>query len=368
MSIVFIGSKESVFVSRTSDELSRRGHSIAVIDPNESSSHFPGSGMISKILRMHDRYRFLVREIKNLPERSVVVIHFLSLDCFWLVPILKLRFSKVIGLAFGSDVLRRNRRHDPLLAFGLRRLSVVAATNTNVLDALLCDFPFLSNRSPQVIRFGLPTFDAIDKLDDIPRSEAKTALGYNSKGFLVSLGYSASPGQRQVDLIDFFELRANNFPHLNFVIPVQYGSEEIVSKIIDRCGDANKELGEMRFFPLTDFHDPERAALMRRATDVLINHSVSDAFSGTVQEVVYAGNLVLSGSHLPYGNMPGFGSAIKPYDTLEEAASFLQEDRIEKWRSEASQIFQDNHAELGAVSSWDAVYPQWVKLLQDNEK
>lgn len=362
---VFVGSADSVFVTRTGDALRERGIPVVIIDPYVTKERAGGNSFISKLQRMFERYRTMRQEIRLQPTNRTVVVHFLSIDCFWLIPLLAGHFDRVVGLAYGSDVLRRTKSRDFLLSFGLKRLNVVAATNDNVLKSLLEDFPFLSSRSPQIIRFGLTVFDELLKIKQIPSAQAKSTLGFDPSRKLVSLGYSASPGQRQIELIDLFASRNDKHRDCVFVVPVQYGAQSVVDAVSERCAVINAKIGEEQFRPLTEFHAPERSALMRRATDVLINHSVSDAFSGTVQEVVYAGNLVLAGDHLPYHNMPGFGSAIQPFKTLEEASNKLAPDAFAAWQREVAPAVKANRARLDATSSWDAVFPDWRRLIAE---
>ncbi|MCK0097482.1 hypothetical protein MWU60_18035 [Yoonia sp. F2084L] len=363
-SAVFIGTEASVFVTRTRDTLIERGIRISVIDPHRVNNQIRGNSIIHKLWRMFERYRNVRKLIRASPKDQTAVIHYLSLDTFWLIPMLSRHFYRVVGLAYGSDVLRRKKSFDFLLRVGFRRIDVIAATNDNVLNALLSDFPFLTKCSPKIIRFGLSVFDEILKIDEITPSKAKSMLGFDREKDLVCLGYSASPGQRQMDLLEFFETHLDQFENLTFVVPIQYGSNSISSAIKKKCELINLKTGRAQFFALEEFHGPEKSALMRRATDVLINHSVSDAFSGTVQEVVYAGNLVLSGDHLPYNKMPGFGSAIRPFRSLADMASNLRSDALMVWRIKAAGSSIETREHLHAISSWDAVFPDWQRLVE----
>lgn len=360
---VFIGTSSSVFVSRTRDVLCERGIPVVIVDPYVAKAPAGENRLFAKLWRMFQRYNTVKKEIRSHPANRTAVVHYLSIDCFWLIPLLAGHFDRVIGLAYGSDVLRRLKSRDFLLRFGLKRIDAVAATNNNVIKALVADFPFLASRPQSVIRFGLPVFDELLKIGHVSSAEVKLSLGFDPDRILVSLGYSASLGQRQIELIDFFAACRDRHKDCVFVVPVQYGEQSIIDAVNQRCATFNREIGEDQFIPLTDFHDPERSALMRRATDVLINHSVSDAFSGTVQEVIYAGNLVLAGDHLPYRNMPGFGSAIRTFTTLEEAASSLTPRALVAWQQEGATAASENRARLHATSSWDAVFPDWRRLI-----
>lgn len=362
-SAVFVGDPNSVFVARTRDALSMRGVPVVVISTQEADINWPIGRILKKICTMYKRFTHIKKEIKKLPRESTAVVHFLSVDVFWLIPLLKRHFIKVVGIAYGSDVLRRKPSRDWLLAHGLKKLDQIVATNYNVLNKLLADFSFLHLTEHSIIRFGLPVFDKLDELSQITPQDARARLGYEPDKALVSLGYSASLGQRQVELIEHFATYSDRFQHVNFLVPIQYGASEVCDRVTEACDRANSGSAHPNFQVLTEFHGPEESALLRRATTVLINHSVSDAFSGTVQEVVYAGSLVLAYSKLPYRTMPGFGTAIRVYSQLSEVVSQLSKENIEYWMNHAQTSFKVTKKELREISSWEAVIGDWETLV-----
>ncbi|WP_136631881.1 glycosyltransferase [Marinobacter salsuginis] len=366
MNVVFLGTSNSVFVTRTAEELRARGVDVKIIDPYAASARIVGKSRPVKLLRLLRRIWFTRKTIRQLDQGQTVVIHSLGLDLFWIAPLLKRHFKRVVGLAYGSDILLRQKRLDKLLGRGLRHLDCVAATNANVRDAILKDFPFVVGKESRVIRFGLSVFDALEKIGAKSAAEARVKLGYNADKPIICLGYSASIGQRQRDLIAFFAEQAEVVGNYQFVVPVQYGSPEVRRAVERDCQMANLKVGAEIFHPLSEFHGPETSALMRLATTVLINHSVSDAFSGTVQETVYAGNMVLAASHLPYGNMPGFETAIKPYDNLQECVSALHPDFLSHWKATAEAALPKNRYDLRKTSSWDGVIDDWFTLINVN--
>lgn len=188
-------------------------------------------------------------------------------------------------------------------------------------------------------------------------------MGFPHDTTLVALGYSASPGQRQQELVAHMATIAQDFPHCHFVVPVQYGLPAVVTAIQEQVKTLNAALGSARFTALSDFHDPAAAAVMRRATSVLINHSISDAFSGTVQEVIYAGGVVLAQSNLPYTSMPGFGTAIKLYSDLNDLTAHLTPSALVAHRASASQAHANTCATLRLTSSWDGVFNDWCDAI-----
>lgn len=366
--VVFVGNSESVFVTRTSAFFVARNVEVSVIDPYRGHSGLRRSGLPERIARIFARMKHVAHEARLRSPSETAVVHSLSLDVFWLVPLLKRRLRRVVLICYGSDVLRRDARFDWLLKIGLSRLDGIAATNHNVLDCLKKDFPCVLPLDPCIVRFGLPVFDALDTQAAVSKKEAKQQLGLDAEKQIVCLGYSACAGQRQLELIEFFANRISAFEGYQFVVPVQYGEVEIVDAVKTACAKANEAIRRRQFLPLVEFHDITQSALMRKATDILVNHSVSDAFSGTVQEVIYAGNLVLASSSLPYRTMPSFGTAIRTYDTLSEIEALLSPENLESWRRQGEVAETQNREQLRTVSSWEAVRSDWEALIVGPER
>jgi len=359
--VAFIGDASSVFISRTHDALEARGYDIQVFD-TLAPTDFRPSPLIALTSRVR-RLRRLYAWLKHTPELDAVVIHAVTMDVSWMVPVLKRFAPRIALIAYGSDVLRRNKKRDWLLKLGLHRIDIVAATNDHVLKTLQTSFPTLQNKPGEVVRFGLPVFDALDKLNIQSAADARRHLGLDPTKECVCLGYSASAGQRQSELITTLSKHTPALEHLQFIVPVQYGDKAVQSDIQAVCEAENTRHGADIFKPITEFYDVERSAIMRRAISVLINHSVSDAFSGTVQEVIYAGNLVLAAQHLPYETMPGFGTAIKPYEDLDEMVKLLAPKSLQDWKSQAAPAHADVKQGLASVSSWETAVQGWRQLI-----
>lgn len=360
--LLFIGARASVFVTRTAEFLTSQGFDLTIVDPWADASAAIGGLWPGKIGKIMGRWAYMRKSIALLPRDTVVIVHSISRNSFWLIPQLKRHFSRVVAIAYGSDVLRRVQSQDWMLRPGLKKLDAVAATNDNVLDCLVTDFPFLSRKEHKVVRFGLPVFPLLDRMS-IPAAQARLKLDFDPEKPLISLGYSASAGQRQLELIGLFAQNPDQLQHVQFVVPVQYGDGAVVRGVERACDEANAAFGRKQFHALTSFQDVETTALMRRATTVLINHSVSDSFSGTVQEVVYAGGLVAAVEHLPYERMSGYGSAIKSYRALAEVIEMLKPEVLRAWQQKANDRFPENRMGLNATSSWSSVLPDWESLI-----
>lgn len=360
--ILLVGSKESVFVTRTAEALRTYGYGVRVADTPVASISCITASLGSII-------RFMMALLGGEPRETAIVCS-LPVHIFWVVPLLRIKHQRVVGIAFGSDILRRKKKQDVLLELGLSRLDMVVATNENVLQAMLDDFPAMTKKEHGVVRFGLPVFEGIDSLlcRKVDAVSARISLGFSPEKKLISVGYCASQGQRQVDLVNFFDSEMQSFREYEFVVPIQYGSSDVKNEVLTLCKSLNEKYGKERFHVLVDFHEIEKAAMMRCATSILINHSLSDSFSGTVQEVVYAGGLVLAADHLPYKKMPGYGSAIRMYKDLESVAAVFRSGEISEWMDTARKNVDHNRVRLRSVSSWEAVLPKWEKMLSGGKE
>lgn len=356
---VFLGDSNSVFVARTRNALRERGIKVDLVDTSGLDRNFSKY----RVIRAMQRRQEIKSAISKLDPDSTAFMHALSANAVWMLPMLSRHFKRVVALAYGSDILRRKKTRDWLLAYGLRHADVFAATNDNVLDAAVKDFSFLGEKTTRVLRFGLPVFDALDELKNCSPKEARNRLGFPIEATLVALGYAASPGQRQLDLIEQMTRLAPSLPHCHFVVPIQYGSLDVINSVQSSVHQANVTLGSKHFTALTKFHEPDTAAVMRRATSVLINHSISDAFSGTVQEVIYAGNLVLAQADLPYQAMPGFGTAIRSYENLDALQAALSPTALAAHRSAATDSYLETREALRRVASWDGVFEDWCDII-----
>lgn len=355
--VTFIGSEKSVFVSRTKDYLEENGYLIQMFEPINPLIFTNRRGLFFRIIRLVVRFLLYAKKILFQSSGKTVVIHALTPNIVFLSFLLKAKYRKVIVIAYGSDVLRRNKQFDKYLRSSLKFVDVVAATNTNVIKELTNSFENLEGKTA-LIRFGLPVFDAIDRLDrsGLDKRAAKTSLGLNPDEIVVCIGYCASRGQRQLEVIQYIEEHYQLFSGLQLLVPIQYGKKDLISEVESRCD-------EIPFLkPISTFYDTEKTAILRLATDILINHSISDSFSGTVQEVLYSGGRVLYQQTLPYANMPGYKTQLTPYSSLDEMTEMLSFSLVEKPTNNSSHL-QNLKAELSNISGWKAVLPAWKDLL-----
>ena len=124
MAVTFIGSKKSVFVTRSSTEMIKYGFNVFIIDPSDAykiSGNFLGS-----LGRVFFRMCHTMKEIVLCSDKDTVFIHSLNSNIIWLAPILRIFYRKVILICYGSDVLRCSKKIS--YVFSLLFVHLIAAT------------------------------------------------------------------------------------------------------------------------------------------------------------------------------------------------------------------------------------------------
>lgn len=363
-SVLFVGAKASVFVTRTADALCQRGLRVQIIDPRERSQKGHSVAWLGPLGAAALRLFHTIKQLRKAEPYSVAVVHGLGPDTSWIIPLLKQRKRRTVGLAYGSDILRRKKSRDWAIAPALSSLDHISATNHNVLESLTESFPNIDKEKLSICRFGLPVIERMMAYNhDQDRISAKTLLGLNERKKVVSIGYSASAGQRQSDLIKLFTSHVQHLEHIQFIVPLQYGDIRTRDAVISLCSAENARHGREVFRPLTQFYDVHHSTILRYATDVLINNSVSDAFSGTVLEVLYSGNLIFAVENLPYHDMPGASSAISFYNNPTMLIELLGIQSINERASISKSNLSATRKGIESVASWNGVIPDWNDLL-----
>ena len=128
---------------------------------------------------------------------------------------------------------------------------------------------------------------------------------------------------------------------------------------------------ECRF--LTRYLDWQQLAAFRIATDILIHLPVSDALSGTVLEVVYGGNCVITGSWLPYSP---FRKARLPLVTVDDFAelpscasqTLLRLGELKRQAAGAHQRLREHFFAEATVPPWVEIYRRLLGFQQCNLK
>lgn len=149
----------------------------------------------------------------------------------------------------------------------------------------------------KIANFGVIQFNIMDevkkKISGLPKFKNVTF----SDKLTIVCGYNGSEAQQHKIIINALnQLDLVSKEKIFLIFPMTYGGDKKYIKKVEH----ELELLNIPFLLLKDLLTNKQIAQLRLETDIVINIQITDAFSGSLQEHLYAENLLLTGEWLPY--------------------------------------------------------------------
>lgn len=245
-------------------------------------------GLFSKII---NREKELLKTTENY---SLIDFHYLTRSYDSLIK--SLANKKTIKLTFwGSDFYRANSDRLEEQRYLLMLADRIQITTEDMKKDILTYFKDFENKA-SVANFGIRQFDIISKIQNLNYSPIFKTEKYKDK-LMLTCGYNGSKAQQHSIIIKAIrdmdeEMKARIF----LVFPMTYGGNLNYLKSIQASLNELQIPYLLISKPLSDMD----VAKLRIETDITINIQISDAFSASLQEHLFAQNLLLVGDWLPY--------------------------------------------------------------------
>ncbi|WP_069083103.1 hypothetical protein [Pseudomonas sp. TCU-HL1] len=313
------------------------------------------AGGLGKLLFLRDLYSAL-RRTDGVYDS--VVLHFVYPFMAFFLPFLRGKSRRLISVVWGSDFYRSSFVKRVAQAMIFWASTRIVFTNPETLK----DFSrgVLRPKSRLcVARFGLPVLDQIERYqeNDADRSALCGFFGLPAERKIVLVGYNSSPAQRHVDIVrELRRLDSSIRNRMHLVFHLGRGGDQLKSTLRDLLAEC--EIAEYTI--LSEFYGFSDIARLRCVTDILINVQVSDQFSGSMQETLYAGGVVVAGDWLPYQELLSFGRQICLVHSLGELPAMVEQIVVSKASSHTSPGLKDY---IAGVSSWSATMHHWDDAL-----
>ncbi|WP_396156678.1 hypothetical protein [Flavobacterium sp.] len=245
---------------------------------------------------------FFIRN-NNFQDYDTFHFHFMQysyLRELFLVP----KNKKIVCSFWGSDLLRTN----DILNFyfvkkALNKATIITCQSQELKEIILSKFGRNLTDRIQIALF--PTYEKIYDLMDVneQNQEAinlfKSNNSYSNDKLNILIGHSGSTANNHLKIIKTLEnVKHKNKIHLiiNLNYAITLSEKELYTKelteVLNRL--------DISFVILEKFFVNDELAVSRLASDIFIHAPISDALSGTMLELLYASNIVITGSWLPY--------------------------------------------------------------------
>jgi len=207
----------------------------------------------------------------------------------------------------------------------LERADIITVQSSEMREIVLSKFGRPLKNKIVIIKFSLDrrVFDEISFMDKskqllfqqknkIPHDKTKIVIGHNSSRY-----------NNHVDILDSLDLSIfKNDVH--FLFPYAYGLADEDKEKYKKEIEASLNRQHYKYTFLEEYFDYENLALLRLSSDLMIHLPESDALSGTVTELMYAGNLLVTWKWLPYRPFEEAGLYFKSIDSYDQLTDLIR--------------------------------------------
>lgn len=274
--------------------------------------------------------------------------------------------SKVVCSFWGSDLWRAsNRRDNYYVSKALENAKVITVQTPEMALALKAKYGIHLSEKVKDLRFTISTsiYEAINvyRNDTEALNEFKQKHQFHAEKHLVVLGHNAHKENNHIQMIEALQLLPVNYKNkIIFILHLSYGRKEAY---IEALGKVIEQASDLEFRILNEFMNPEETSKFRLVTDVMIHAPISDALSGTMTEVLYAGNKVIAGGWLPFGMLRRNKIQYEEFERFENLPLKL----VEILENSESEVFknQDNKKHIEDFLFPDRTSMEWIELFKN---
>lgn len=316
--------------------------------------HFPNS-FYGKYFGVFTKYTDLYLSFKKIKKRyDLINIHFVTIDSFTLLPLIKKKTDKIMLTPWGSDALRISNR---IILKCLKELYVAADFVS------LADIRF---RNDVKKKFGFDEKKIVDlsygasMIDYISENPLSTTFAKKEvdleDDFIITVGYNRSPMQNHISIIRAIVQCKDQLPtNLVLLFPFTYNGplEPYKSQLMQLL-----EENQIKSVFYEKFLEADKLNSIVYATDIFIHMQESDANSASLQEYILAGKTVVNGGWLQYDNLERI---TKPYYIAKDKNNIqdaLQEVIANKFQTKVKTY----HAEEIKKFGWKKKIVEWNKF------
>lgn len=317
--------------------------------------------MLYKIPRLRVYIRIFCSRIyikKNIKKNDIVVFHFLDPNYIKFINQLKKKTDNLIVHWWGSDLYRSDKKDKEKIKKineKIKKHILVAG----MYDYFIKHFPSEMNKIRYAVT-GVKLFDVIKNLQKDFESETQKSKLSIPRGKIVITGsYNGSPGQQHQKIIESISQLPDLIKMKIFLIlPMTYGSNKEYIKRIKDCLKGTKIEHKI----LTNYIPEGDLAILRLITDITINIQITDGFSASIRESLFAGNILVVGNWLPYEELKKWGvffietSLNELKNSIENTIFNLEKYKLKSHKN--SEIMYNN-------SSWNSCIKNIIKAYTD---
>lgn len=365
MKILIVGNGNSTFIVNFSKRIRKKNDvdSVSLLTKRkvwDNNKHIYDTifsvenSRFGRIPVIRKLYKYLYyKKIVSTHEYDVAHFHYINDDALYLSNIIQ--SNKTIYTIWGSDYYRSTEKQKKKLATLATVATYVTFANEITKNDFRNELGINNNNNLRICRFGLEPLENLKK-SNTPKNEAKKTLQWNPSKIAITVGYNANPGQQHSKIIQELKPLRHLRDQIQLIFPLTYSGDRrykkkllrIIDNIPFECHIYDKYMSE------------EDVALIRSASDIMIQLQITDQFSGSMLEYLYTRNVVITGDWLPYSILQKKGISFLSVHNVHELGEKLTKVVLDY----PTYFNKTNHnpSKVYELGSWNYVMDDWTAL------
>ena len=317
-----------------------------------TESYHKNEGNFIKFLYIH--FLFLKTIIMSGPFDLINMQYVEYADLIDAVIVKFILRTKLILSYWGSDLLRAEGGKLNSVGKFSKYADFVTFDNID-LELKYKELYKWAGKIPQkTVMLGLPVLDIIKyKSDNDSKDKLRKKWGIDEGKVVIAIGYNGIPEQQHKKVLGALEKLDNSYKEkIVLLLQMSYGgSRSYRNSVII----AAKKTG-FQYIDIQRFLTDDEVAEIRLLTDVFINAQVTDAFSGSVCENLFAGAVLINAGWLHYNELKKYDFRyleFKSFNTMNEIVQKSLEEKID---------VEKNKDLIWKLRSWETCAPKWKKI------
>ncbi len=274
--------------------------------------------------------------------------------------------TKVICSYWGSDLWRAsNTRNNYYVNTALNNATVITMQTPEMGQALKAKHGIHLDHKMRYLRFTMntATCDAINlyRNDQVALEAFRRKYDFPNDKIIVALGHNAFQENNHLAMIKAVNLLPKEITDkMVFALHISYGRKDAYIKVLKK---EVKNSQNAVFRIIDEFMAPDVVAKLRLVTDIMIHAPISDALSGTVIEVLYAGNKVMLPGWLSFGLLRRNDISYNEFNDFEDLPEKLMQ--LYKQLPIDQQVAATNKLNIEKLLFPDRTSADWIKLFKE---
>ena len=311
-------------------------------------------------------YIWTIRQILKLGKIDIFHVHFVTLYSLRIMALIKWKCKRAVVSYWGSDLLRTDAAMNKKMKRYLVYADFITVCTENMKQVFqkIYDNRFMERLA--VIDFGINTYKVID--DFYHRTNIIRKYNFSEKTeVVIMIGYNGKEEQQHIKVLEQINLLPVDLQkRIKIVIPLTYGLKK--QSYAEKLKRTIEERGHYQYSLLTKYLSPEEMTELYASTDIMIHAQTTDALSGTIQELLYSGVLVLNPEWLIYREMEERDIFYIAYSDFEEMREKLKRILENGCPSGIEEKLKRNKKKLKNYSGWEALAPKWTEIISKVQK